>query len=214
MPEHTARVTFLIAGTQKGGTAALAQFLAQHPQIFISRQKELHFFDTDTYFRGATPDYAWYHQHFEGSEGYRAVGEATPIYMSWPAAAPRIKAYNPAMKLIMILRNPAERANAVCIIMEHRCGYGHLPFRWAARCGRVCNVLLRFAWRRLYRCNTKRGFSSHQTNGVLEYFLRERISFLKTDQRLQDIVAHKYAALEQLLSWDCSAWCCPPLLAA
>lgn len=255
MPEHTARVTFLIAGTQKGGTTALAQFLAQHPQIFISRQKELHFFDTDKFFRGPTPDYAWYHQHFEGSEGYRAVGEATPIYMYWPAAAPRIKAYNPAMKLIMILRNPAERAYSD-YIMERRRGFEHLPFRWALRLEPVRSALLPSKWRRLY-LYADRGFYSQQITRLLQYFPREQMLFLKTEElreehertlqrvcaflgvdafpackqeivfsheydpmppadwaRLQDIFAREYAALEQLLGWDCSAWRRPPSLAA
>lgn len=180
MPEVPPRVTFLIAGTQKGGTTALAQFLAQHPQIFISRRKELHFFDTDKYFRTSTPDYAWYHQHFEGSEGYRAVGEATPIYMYWPAAAPRIKAYNPAMKLIMLLRNPAERAYSD-YIMERRRGFEYWPFRWAVRFERVRSMLSPPTWRRLH-LYTSRGFYSQQIKRLLQFFPREQMLFLKTEE--------------------------------
>ncbi len=180
MPETTARVTFLIAGTQKGGTTALAQFLARHPQIFIARQKELHFFDTDRFFRGGAPDYAWYHQHFEASDGFLAVGEATPIYMYWPAAAARIHAYNPAMKLIMILRNPIERAYSD-YIMERKRGFEYWPFRWAVRCERLRSLLSPPTWRRLH-LYTGRGFYTRQIQNLLRYFPREQMLFLKTEE--------------------------------
>ena len=41
------KVNFLIAGTQKGGTTALDEYLRKHPQICMSTKKEVHFFDED-----------------------------------------------------------------------------------------------------------------------------------------------------------------------
>lgn len=180
MPDSSPRVTFLIAGTQKGGTTALAHFLAQHPQIFMARQKELHFFDRDRFFRGKEPDYAWYHRHFEGSEGYRAVGEATPIYMYWPEAPARIHAYNPMMKFILILRNPVERAYSH-YMMERRRWREFLPFRWAVRVEPLRAKLMPALFRRLYSY-VSRGMYAEQIERLLGYFPREQLLVLKTEE--------------------------------
>ena len=104
------KVDFVIGGTQKGGTSALDAFLRQHPEICMpSTRKELHFFDREENFR-REPDYKKYHANFSPSAKHRVIGEATPIYMYWNAAPYRIWKYNPAMKWILVLRNPVERA--------------------------------------------------------------------------------------------------------
>ncbi len=104
------KVAFVIAGTQKGGTTALASYLQEHPAICMSTVKEVHFFDSDEYFASGDVDYARYHARFNPTAGERLLGEATPIYMYWESAPQRIQRYNPAMKLIMLLRNPVTRA--------------------------------------------------------------------------------------------------------
>ncbi|MEM7034376.1 MAG: tetratricopeptide repeat protein, partial [Chloroflexota bacterium] len=106
-------INFLIMGTQKGGTTALTQFLGAHPQVCLPEAKEVHYFDTDENFRFSPTDYGIYHRFFPHShhlKTYKAIGEATPNYMLMPQAIHRIKAYNPAIKLIFILRNPIKRA--------------------------------------------------------------------------------------------------------
>src|SRR5438270_7515149 len=103
------KVDFVIGGTQKGGTSALASFLRQHPQICMPEKKELHFFDDEENFR-RRPSYRAYHAHFQPRQDQRRCGEATPIYMYWDPAPVRIWEYNPEMKWIVILRDPAERA--------------------------------------------------------------------------------------------------------
>ena len=82
-PHPEPRVQFLIAGVQKGGTTALADYLRQHPQL---------------------------HSHFQDAPAGCLWGEATPIYSYWWPAMARIWAYNPAMQLILCLRNPIETA--------------------------------------------------------------------------------------------------------
>lgn len=106
------KVDFLIAGTQKGGTTTLDAYLRNHPDIRMARKKEVHFFDNDRFFDSETPDYDLYHSHFPIDRRAPNVlyGEATPIYMYWREAPGRIHRYNPGMKLIILLRNPIERA--------------------------------------------------------------------------------------------------------
>lgn len=103
------RLDFLIAGTQKGGTSALFDYLRGHPDLCLSDVKETHFFDTEAHFTGPSVDYAPLHAHFRPMAG-QLTGEATPITMYWADAPRRVWQYNPSMKLICVLRNPIDRA--------------------------------------------------------------------------------------------------------
>lgn len=102
---------FLIIGAQKSGTTSLYYYLKQHPDIFMYPGKEIHFF---TYMQEPISDchisIAEYQSLFSNVKGQRAVGEASPSYIYSKAAPERIKAYNPDMRLIAVLRNPVDRA--------------------------------------------------------------------------------------------------------
>ena len=99
---------FLIIGAQKSGTSALHSYLSQHPQIKGSRRKEIGFFHQDKrYVRGPR----WYAKQLplrfrEGT----LLFEADPEYLYHPCAAERIFRFKPAMRLIILVRNPVERA--------------------------------------------------------------------------------------------------------
>ncbi len=98
---------FLIIGTQKGGTSSLFTYLGQHPRFQLPKKKEIHFFDYNFY-RG----FDWYAEFFNTARTHDAclTGEASPYYMYHPLCAQRVLNYNPRIKLILLLRNPAERA--------------------------------------------------------------------------------------------------------
>lgn len=104
-----ARPRFLILGAQKAGTVALFRYLASHPKIVPAHRKEIAFFDQDTLFaRG----YDWYHNQFPAKQilGDRVTFEATPAYLYYQAVPSRLFAYDPDIKLIVLLRNPIARA--------------------------------------------------------------------------------------------------------
>ncbi len=98
---------FIIIGVQKGGTSSLFSYLGQHPQMILPGVKELHFFDNN-FSQGIN----WYREHFPckyihpGSK----TGEATPYYFRHPHAPRRVSEVCPEAKLIVLLRNPADRA--------------------------------------------------------------------------------------------------------
>jgi hypothetical protein len=99
---------FLIIGVQRGGTTSLHSWLTLHPQLVSAKVKELHYFDV-RFYRGVN----WYHSMFPlpfQLQTGQLTFEATPRYIFKPAAASRIHAYNPHLKLIVILRNPVDRA--------------------------------------------------------------------------------------------------------
>lgn len=104
------KLDFIVCGTQKGGTKALDAYLREHPEVCLPQRKELHFFDSDDQFRGPNPPYGVYHAHFNPLPTHKVLGEGTPIYMYWNGAPRRMWQYNPQLKLILLLRNPIERA--------------------------------------------------------------------------------------------------------
>lgn len=114
---------FLIIGAAKSGTTTVWRFLGQHPQVYLSPRKHTRFFAfqvEEPNFRGpgiknparpyAVTDVEAYHALFDGVDGEIAIGEASHSYLYQQMAAERIKEYARDMKLIAILRNPAERA--------------------------------------------------------------------------------------------------------
>lgn len=104
------RLDFIVAGVQKGGTSALDYYLRQHGEINMGKKKELHFFDTEKFFSGPEVNYELLHKKLQRRPNTKITGESTPSYIYWNNAIERIKSYNPEIKLIVILRNPIDRA--------------------------------------------------------------------------------------------------------
>ena len=103
--ERAPRVGFLGIGAQKCATSWLHHMLSQHPQVLASNPKELNYF-TANYDRGAL----WYENHFAGAGEGVVCGEASPTYFFSADAPERAYAYNPALRLIAVVRDPVERA--------------------------------------------------------------------------------------------------------
>jgi hypothetical protein len=107
----TRKLDFILLGAQKSGTTALHSFLHRHRDITMGDQQEMHFFDDEKIF--ARPaDYGLLHGHFRGIESCAMAGECTPSYLFWKPAAQRIREYNSNIKLLVLLRNPIDRAFA------------------------------------------------------------------------------------------------------
>ena len=102
--ESPARPHFLGVGTQKGGTTTLYRMLRQHPEVFIPKEKEVHYF-TKFYDRGE----AWYAGKFADAPAGRVRGEITPFYLFHAAVPERIQALRANMKIVVLLRQPVER---------------------------------------------------------------------------------------------------------
>ena len=114
--EAQARPHFLGIGTQKGGTSSLCQLLKKHPEIFIPKVKEVHYF-TKFYDRGE----AWYCEQFANAPAGRLRGEITPYYLFHAAVPERIHAFRSDMKIVVLLRNPVERTLSQ---YYHSCRWG------------------------------------------------------------------------------------------
>jgi len=104
------RVGVIVAGVQKAGTTALFEYLCAHPLLAGSKKKETHFFDNERTIDWSKPDYSFYHSFFDAADPSVQWLEATPIYVFWPDCLERIQRYNPQIKLILLFRDPIERA--------------------------------------------------------------------------------------------------------
>ena len=97
--------TFIGIGAQRAGTTWAYNCLAEHPQVFMTRKKEQHFFYVN-YSRGLD----WYAAQFAGAGSAVARGEITPDYLYHPEALANIARDLPDARLFVILRNPIDRA--------------------------------------------------------------------------------------------------------
>lgn len=121
---------FVGIGPQKSGSTALFHYMAQHPEIYLSPLKNTKYFASDwskypdlhehsrtkdEYLAGKKARFhlvskeEHFYTYFEGAEGYPAIGEITPSYIALEGTAQRIYDFNPEMKIIAVLRNPADR---------------------------------------------------------------------------------------------------------
>jgi hypothetical protein len=109
------RPTFLVLGAQKAGTTALHRYLQMHEAVLCARMKEVDYFD-HSYVLGDS----WYLTHFplfwarlsvRRKAGIEAVvGELSPDYLLYPRVPERVHRFDPSMRLVVLLRDPVERA--------------------------------------------------------------------------------------------------------
>lgn len=109
--KYDKRPDFFIVGAPKSATTYLDRCLRMHPDVFIPRRKEVHFFGADLtkipneYF---VFDEGSYLKLFKDAGDKQLIGESSVMYLYSRTAAREIKAFNPAAKAIIMLRNPVE----------------------------------------------------------------------------------------------------------
>lgn len=103
------RIDLIIIGAQKCGTTALFEFLNSHQKLIGSDQKEINFFNNDENYKMGI-DY--YHGFFPKRKNGLIYFEASPSYLQDNnyVSCERIYEYNSEIKMIVMLRNPIERA--------------------------------------------------------------------------------------------------------
>ena len=116
---------FLGIGTQKGGTTSLHQWLSRQPQVFLPKCKEVHYFDLNSH-----RTINWYENKFKNSNELQKCGEITPFYLYHPEVPARIWKAIPRVKMIVLLRDPVERALSQVFHAKKR-GFENLDIREA-----------------------------------------------------------------------------------
>jgi hypothetical protein len=182
------RLDFIIAGVQKGGTSALHYHLDQHPNITMAHSEEAHmidaphrhFFDDDERFASGPVDYDILHEGIRFKRRSLITGSCTPVYTYWRPAMERIREYHPGIKLIVLLRNPVDRAFSHWNMtrdrnQEHR-GFLEAIVAERERAREIFPSQLR---RTAY---LDRGFYFEQIERVLRFFPREQVHVIKFEE--------------------------------
>ena len=139
-------------------------------------QQEMHFFDNEEIFSGPI-DYQLLHEHFPPVPPSASAGECTPIYIYWKPAIERIWKYNRKIKLLIILRNPIDRAFAHWNMQRFK-GREALDFLDALREERNrANQAAPLQSRPFSYVD--RGFYAGQIERVFHFFLREQVKIVK-----------------------------------
>ena len=191
------RLDFILAGAQKSGSTALHYFLSKHRDINMGDQQEIHFFDNDTMFV-SEPDYEQLHKHYSLLGPSTIAGDCTPSYLYHELAAERIWKYNPKIKLLILLRNPVDRAFAHWNMQRFR-GREPLDFFDAVReeqtriTGAPALEARRFAY-------VDRGFYGRQLARLFKFFPREQLKIVK----FEDFTGKQVETLVSIFSFlDC-----------
>ncbi len=156
--------TFIGIGAQRAGTTWAYNCLVEHPDIFMTSRKELHFFYVN-YGKGLD----WYESHFSEAAGRSARGEITPDYMYHEKALENIARDVPDVRLFAILRNPIDRAISAYVL--HRDRFGGRSF------GEACLEDAELV---------DRGRYFKHLSVVLKHFDRRRIGLFLYDDLLSD----------------------------
>jgi hypothetical protein len=173
---------FLIIGAPKSGTTTLHYALSQHPQVFMCPVKEAGFFwaygqEVDLHGPGTAKlhnrlisDRTQYEKLFEPAGGCKAIGESSVRYLSTARAPQVIHDLAPQMKLVAILRQPAERAFSAFM---HNLRDGLEPCSEFAEAIAQDRDGRRDDW--LFCRYLNRGFYYASLKRYLEYFDREQL---------------------------------------
>ncbi|MBL4591759.1 MAG: sulfotransferase domain-containing protein [Phycisphaerales bacterium] len=196
MGDSVSKIQFAIAGVQKAGTTALAQYLDQHAKLYLPPTKELHIFRNypiteDKLTALIALKYKMAPRSYSNGPLW---GEATPLYMYWPHAFELMALHNSNMKIIISLRHPVARAYSGWS-MEIRRGREFESFSYCIRDGRERvssapnGVHLRYSY-------VERGFYAAQIRRLLSIFPRENVFFLRADQ-----IRHDDLCLQNILEF-------------
>ena len=106
---------FILIGAGKSGTTSIHAYLADHPQVCTNQKKELYYFTDSTTQRkmrhwGVIGSLQEYEEQFSHQKEGQKIIEVSTVYYNNAGAAKLIYEHNPNVKLLMILRDPSQRA--------------------------------------------------------------------------------------------------------
>ena len=124
------QLKFVCIGSQKAGTTSFHDILVQHPKVGLPHHKETQFFVDDAQYQKGLNYY--FNYHFKGIKNDAVLGEVNPQFCYVEEAANRLKDNFERLKVIMIVRNPVDRAFSHYQMTQRR-GLEKLSFEEALR---------------------------------------------------------------------------------
>lgn len=191
---------FLIVGGQRCGTNSLYEYLAAHPAVSRALPgQEVHYFDTNFaeglgWYRGHFPTRLWM-RAAEARAGRPAIsGESSPYYMFHPLAPQRIAATLPGVRLLVLLRDPVDRAYSQ-FHHERSNGNETLEFeaaldreseRLEGEVGRIIADPGYNSFSHQHHSYTARGLYADQLDVLRSLFPEERMSFVLSERLFEE----------------------------
>lgn len=167
---------FIIAGAQKCGTSTLHFALKKHPEVFMSSPKELNFFHVrQNYERGIE----WYASFFKECHSNYIAGESTPEYFHYEQVPKRIANTLPNVKIIILLRNPVDRAYSN---YWHSVRYGHESLRFEHAIQIESHRIAKDPRKKALHSYLYRGHYVQQIERYLQLFDRSRILIIIAEE--------------------------------
>jgi len=99
----------MVIGSPRSGLSSIYHALAQHPQLQVIASADEAYFSNDQNFLRGTPRKSIYESAYKEVHEDLIRGEISSSYFTHPFAISRIQRYNPDVKLVIVLRNPAIR---------------------------------------------------------------------------------------------------------
>jgi len=168
---------FFIAGVMKGGTVTLGSHAGCHPELHMPWY-EPHFFDEDDTFAGGPKAFA--DLFWDAAPSTRWFGDCTPSYLYMPQALHRASQYFPNARIIVLLRNPIDRAfsHHNHDVSKGR-DVGTIQRRWRWELQQAHQA----PWRGACRMDLLgRGFYAHQLRRLFASFHRRSILILISER--------------------------------
>ncbi|MBN1515813.1 sulfotransferase domain-containing protein [Candidatus Sumerlaeota bacterium] len=184
------RPDFIIVGAPKCGTTALCQYLRDHPQIFIPKIKEPHFFSDDMPGHRTVNTEEEYLKFFRtATDRHIAAGEGSVLSIYSSVALQNIKAFKPDIKIIFMLRNPADLVYSFYAQLLYTLEEDALAFEqaWALQEERMQGRSLPPRLIDTTLVNYRNiGMLGEHAERVLQVFGREKVLFLLQDDLHRD----------------------------
>ena len=171
-------VGLFIVGAPKAGTTSLYHYLNEHPEVFMSREKETDFFSCEeleelsTYYKSkCVPNLEAYNLQFKGAVKEKIFGEGSVSYLYYPKVPLKIKEYNPDSKIIIMLRHPVDRAYSH-YLMDYRLGLINVSFEDVMKNGLGSNKVF-------YQQCIELGLYYNQVKRYLDVFGENNVHFIE-----------------------------------
>jgi hypothetical protein len=196
-------IAFAIVGQPKSGTSALADFLGQHPEICMSVPKEPTYFATDVFQESDAFYGSRKYWEFRTEEEYAAAfahcgpgqlrGDASTLYLHSKVAASNLRAANPDLKVIIMLREPVSFMHSLHMEYVNATIEDEIDFARALekeprrKSGELIPVRVRCPSQLFYR---ERARYSSQLERYFALFPRENILVLTMEEFREDNERH------------------------
>lgn len=196
----------MLIGAVKAGSSSIYHYLKQHPDIFMSPMKETKYFQWDgeqhrfsteldqKIYQNSIKTYKDYLDQFSGVGSEHAIGEATPSYLYNRNVPGRLHKRFPNIKLIVVLRHPADRAFSH-FLHTKRLGYEPLEFHQAiAEEQNRIDANWGPSWQ-----YTSQGYYYEQVKRFVDLFGKDRMCFYLFDKLKREpacVIRGMYSFLE------------------